>query len=274
MPNPAMGRFLNQLKNVKSKGNGGYLALCPAHDDHNRSLSIDEKDGKVLVKCFTGCTTEQIVSAIGLEVPNLFEDTPPGRDRAAAKRTVYEIKRDGVVIAKHVRTDTDKGKSFHWEDGNGKIGLTEKVADLPLYGSWDLQDPPFIILCEGEKARDALTKAEFPAISSYGAEAIPSRKVLASIGHYSIFLWPDNDAPGLKHMHTIARILTELASEAPVLWCAPQVIHWTDAPPKGDAYDAIARKVDINELLGDAKVWEDTAISAPIPGGIRGLWDA
>jgi hypothetical protein len=43
---------------------GGWIARCPAHDDHNPSLSISEKNGKVLVKCHTGCEQERVIAAL------------------------------------------------------------------------------------------------------------------------------------------------------------------------------------------------------------------
>ncbi|MBK7803728.1 MAG: hypothetical protein IPJ55_13885 [Chloracidobacterium sp.] len=53
----------------------GFSALCPAHDDRTPSLSISEgSGGKILLKCFTGCSTDSILSAIGLEMKDLFAD--------------------------------------------------------------------------------------------------------------------------------------------------------------------------------------------------------
>ena len=41
------------------KARGGWMARCPAHDDHTPSLSIAEAaDGKVLVHCHAGCAQE------------------------------------------------------------------------------------------------------------------------------------------------------------------------------------------------------------------------
>ena len=63
----------------KPKARGkGWVALCPAHPDRQPSLSVDEsKDGKVLLKCFAGCSCQAIVAAVGLKVADLF----PGRGR-------------------------------------------------------------------------------------------------------------------------------------------------------------------------------------------------
>ena len=43
-----------------------WQAGCPAHDDHHPSLSITPKGEKVLIHCFTGCTPEAILAALGL----------------------------------------------------------------------------------------------------------------------------------------------------------------------------------------------------------------
>jgi hypothetical protein len=39
-----------------------FTARCPAHDDRRPSLSVREgADGRVLVWCFAGCPTEDVV---------------------------------------------------------------------------------------------------------------------------------------------------------------------------------------------------------------------
>lgn len=50
-------------------GLGGDLStgkcLCPAHNDHNPSLSVTEDaSGKVLVKCWAGCTQDALIGAL------------------------------------------------------------------------------------------------------------------------------------------------------------------------------------------------------------------
>jgi hypothetical protein len=41
-----------------------WIARCPAHDDHDPSLSITEKNGKVLFVCRAGCAQAAIVNAL------------------------------------------------------------------------------------------------------------------------------------------------------------------------------------------------------------------
>lgn len=43
----------------------GWKACCPAHEDHDPSLSITAgKDGKVLLKCFAGCAQLQVIDTL------------------------------------------------------------------------------------------------------------------------------------------------------------------------------------------------------------------
>jgi hypothetical protein len=51
----------------------GWTARCPAHDDHDPSLSIGQNiHGDVLLHCFVGCATEEIVRVLGLTMEDLF----------------------------------------------------------------------------------------------------------------------------------------------------------------------------------------------------------
>ena len=65
---------LGRLKVASHNGNGA-MAFCPAHDDRSRpSLSVKAEDGKLLMHCFAGCRTEDVVAAMGLEMGDLFAD--------------------------------------------------------------------------------------------------------------------------------------------------------------------------------------------------------
>jgi hypothetical protein len=85
---------LARLQGVRRNGNG-WMALCPAHADKNPSLSINEGKGKILLKCFAGCTTEAVCAATGIELSELFNDN------GAAPRIVAEydyVDEAGVLL--------------------------------------------------------------------------------------------------------------------------------------------------------------------------------
>ncbi len=66
-----------KLEKVKRTGQGKWLACCPAHNDKSPSLAIKETDdGKILVHCFSGCSVDEILSAVGLSFEDLMPDNP------------------------------------------------------------------------------------------------------------------------------------------------------------------------------------------------------
>lgn len=66
-------QVLSRLHCVRRSGRTGFIARCPAHDDRHPSLSLRAtKDGTILVKCFAGCSTRSVVTAIGLTMNDLF----------------------------------------------------------------------------------------------------------------------------------------------------------------------------------------------------------
>lgn len=64
--------LLSQLRKVKRTGHGNYIACCPSHNDKNPSLAIRDDEGKILLRCFSGCSAYEVVSAVGLELSDLF----------------------------------------------------------------------------------------------------------------------------------------------------------------------------------------------------------
>lgn len=68
-------KLLDKLTKVRRTKADCYSALCPAHDDKRPSLSIRERDdGVLLLKCWHGCATHEIVSAVGLKMQDLYPD--------------------------------------------------------------------------------------------------------------------------------------------------------------------------------------------------------
>jgi len=57
------------------KTGDGWVARCPAHEDHRPSLSIQERHGKVLVYCFAGFRQVDVLDA--LRQRGLWPDKPP-----------------------------------------------------------------------------------------------------------------------------------------------------------------------------------------------------
>ena len=67
-----IGNLLNRLEKVKGR-KGRWTACCPAHGDRSPSLAITQlDDGRILLKCFAGCSAYEIVSSVGMDMQDLF----------------------------------------------------------------------------------------------------------------------------------------------------------------------------------------------------------
>ena len=253
--NSTIETILAKLDNVKKRQAGGWTARCPSHEDQHNSLAVTEETGKILLHCFRGCSTTQIVAALGLEMSSLFGDPPiPTSSKKTHKEIISQTAwgitdTKGNMIAQHIRYNHDDGsKSFAWFR-NGKKGLDGyKVEDLPLYGLYPMATSSRVIITEGEKAADSLIKRGYTALGTVcGASSCPSKDSLLVLkGYERVDLWPDNDPPGKAHMNNIAQRAIEIG-------ICPHIIIWAEAPPQGDAADYLG---DIESLLEQAIEWK------------------
>ena len=115
--------LLLRLEGVKPTGRARWLAKCPSHADRTPSLAIRElDDGRVLVHCFAGCATEEILSAVGLAFDNLFPPRPPKVEGARPERRswipsdAFAIARFEIAVVFLIACDMHKGKAISDQD--------------------------------------------------------------------------------------------------------------------------------------------------------------
>lgn len=136
--------LLARLEKVSRRGGGRYTARCPAHQDRDPSLSIGEaQDGRILIKCFAGCTPDDITAAIGMD---LWDLAPPNLKNYRSmmehvhKRTPQQQREDRVLeLAKSTRrrlTEKEKRRVIQAvERGAVPDGFADEVrkqASKPL----------------------------------------------------------------------------------------------------------------------------------------------
>src|SRR5688572_24047833 len=73
----------------------GAMARCPAHDDQKQSLHISVgNDGRVLLNCFAGCETSDVLKHVGKSFRDLFPreawHTISGRGREQYSLITYD----------------------------------------------------------------------------------------------------------------------------------------------------------------------------------------
>ena len=111
------------------RGSGPWTAECPAHEDRSPSLSVTQADGRVLIHCHAGCTASDVLAALHLRWPDLFDG-----DRTAALRG--GARTSTAAVRGGAKTTTSQRKS-RLDDVNRILrafedtGLTWRCAASP-----------------------------------------------------------------------------------------------------------------------------------------------
>lgn len=104
--------LLDRLDGVRPRTAGAWMARCPAHRDKSPSLSVREcDDGTVLIRCFAGCPTHDVVAAVGLELSDLFPPRQVGTHAGKSRKrppilsgdVLRALSQDLLVIGQAVR---------------------------------------------------------------------------------------------------------------------------------------------------------------------------
>src|SRR5690554_6650334 len=121
-------RLLARLDKVKANGPGRWLACCPAHDDRSPSLAIREtEDGTILLKCFTGCPTGDVLAAAGMEMHELFPRRESDAYQSAKRPGEWWVPRDVLAaIAREALVVMLAAEAV----GAGKVLAHEDLARL------------------------------------------------------------------------------------------------------------------------------------------------
>ncbi len=235
------------LERLHAQRNGtGWSAHCPAHEDRNASLSISEgRDGRVLLHCHAGCPTEQIVSAMGLKMGDLF---PPSQApaRAYIVKTYDYTDAAGNLLFQVVRFDP-KGFRQRHPDGNGgwiwKMQGVERVLYRLAAVLEAVKAGQVIYICEGEKDVDALTRLGLCSTTNAGGAGKWLPQYTEALTGAKVIIIADRDDPGRKHAALVAASLQGKALSVKVLELPDRDGHTIK-----DAHDWLAAGGTLAEL--------------------------
>ena len=260
-------RFVHALEakgcRVRQHADGKVRAQCPAHRDRKPSLSVTLAGTRLLVNCFTGCNTSDILAALGLSFSDLFSlspSQPTPRPRQVAVYTYADA--SGIVVAEKVRYEP---KQFRWRrpDRSAPQGYTWNLEGLegrlPLYRLPELRGP-LIILTEGEKAVDRLRALGLTATCPpSGAGSWPDRftEELVRIGINEIAILPDADRPGHQQAERIAASIHR-TSHMGVREMRTKILDLPNLPASGDVVDwldAGGGAIDLTRRIAETPLW-------------------
>ena len=196
-----MKSILSKLRGCRYKEAGKWQAICPAHSDHDPSLSITLVDNKILLHCHAGCDVEDILYELGIEMKDLFfvnegnvgADMPKSQQRGnnctlsdyarykglpvttlegfglqdsrygkRCRLVIPYLDEKGNEVSIRYRNSLAGDNRFEWKKG----------SKIFLYGLWklhDAYDEGYIIIVEGESDCHTLWSCGYPAIGVPGA---------------------------------------------------------------------------------------------------------
>jgi hypothetical protein len=258
----AMTTAADLARQLKAKRSGsGWIARCPAHEDHRESLSISEgEDGRLLAHCHAGCSFEQIIRAAGVE-----PEKPNGRDRGTTKpkgRIVatydYHDAR-GEIVFQVVRYAPKDFRQRRPDGNGGWIWGRGNTPPLP-YRLPQLLNANEVFIVEGEKDADNLAKLGLAATCNPGGadkDGEGGSKWPVGFGRYfdgrHAILVPDNDDARRRHVQAVAKKLHGKAASI-------RILELPDLPPKGDVSDWLAAAGTrdlLEELAAEASYFDE-----------------
>lgn len=235
---------LSRLKVIKRNGKG-FLACCPAHDDSNPSLSINEgDDGRVLLNCFAGCDTASVVDALGLEMSDLFPKEQPAPPPPGAPTSIYSYRdADRSLLFQVLRF---KPKTFRQRrpDGNdGWIndlkGVKRVLYNLPELIEADPAEPVYIV--EGEKDVNRLASLGLLATCNPMGAGKWHDSYSETLRGRTCIILHDNDKAGQLHAIRVRRELADYAQ-------AVKIVELPNLPAGGDVSDWLEAGGTVEEL--------------------------
>jgi 5S rRNA maturation endonuclease (ribonuclease M5) len=206
--------------------NDGWKVCCPAHDDRNPSLSIDHTPDRVLLKCHAGCSTEAIVSALGMTMADLYAAPSTRSTHTHVPQHRREEAYDycdahGALLYQKVRVEVPgKKKTFYFRrpDPANPDAYINGVGDSPrvpynlpaVLAAKERGEP--IYTAEGEKDCKTLMSMGYVATcNDDGAGKWPQSCVDALTSAHVIML-PDNDTAGENHARIVQQALAGKAA--------------------------------------------------------------
>ena len=274
-----LNELAGRLNNVRPKPGGGFTSRCPAHDDRENSLSVDQAaDGKLLLHCFAGCSAAGVCRALGITTADLSGENgrrPAGPSAARRVVATYPYTdATGKLLFEVLRYDP---KSFCQRRPDGKGGWTYNLAGVQrvLYRLPQVlaavRAGEAVFLAEGEKDADALARLGLVATTNPGGAAKWSDSYTNALAGADVVVLPDNDAAGERHAEQVA---TALAGKARRI----RILRLPGLPEKGDVSDWLAAGGTREELLrlaAEAPDWtpEDAVAVATDVAVLRRLAD-
>lgn len=209
--------------NPRGNAERGWDARCPAHQpDRKPSFHLGEgEDGRALVTCHRGCSTDEICAALGLTVAGLFPEEQDNTSRNGKGKIVEVypyVDEHGDPLFEVVRFDP-KGFSQRRPDGTWGIkGVRRVLYRLPRVRE-AIKEGERVYVVEGERdvhALEALGKvATCNPMGAGPGKWLP--EFSESLRGAEVVIVADRDEAGYPHAEAVRASLAGIAASEKVV---------------------------------------------------------
>jgi hypothetical protein len=247
----ALDKVLDQVERVKQNGEQAWIASCPVsghgqgRGDRTPSLSIAYRDDKVLLNCMSGCHVQDVLLALGLDWPDLWDGQFNERPTTIAAWTY--AKPDGSPYFTVERQQTATGKRFvqrvagHDRPGYPP-GFKPSIYRLPeILAAAKKGEEVYVV--EGEKSVHAAEHLGLIGTTApNGAKAWRDYYSVWFIGCKRVTIVVDNDLAGQEYAASVAVSLR--SKNIPV-----RTVRVATDVPKADLYDHVLAGYGVEQLI-------------------------
>ncbi len=219
---PVLDKVLSHFEPVRGVGGDNFMALCPAHEDREPSLSIGWGDkGKVVLHCQAGCDVADVLKAASLTWADLepkphVVETYDYEDEDGQLR--FQVLRMEPKGFRQRRVDPMRPGNFI----NNMHGAPALIFNLPKVAD-AIRNGDRVLITEGEKDVLALAQGVSAVATSNpgGAGKWTHDHSAFFIGTESrVTIVADRDAPGYRHALSVHASLAEVGVSAEIVHSA------------------------------------------------------
>ena len=224
--NASIEYLCDNLQGVKRSGSG-WIALCPAHEDHSASLHFQRGVKRdVVMHCFAGCTFEAIVETCGLSAEMRRDVVEPEAkypyDDAEGRPSYVVLRNPGKSFVQYSWNAT--GEVVRNVEGIKRLlyRLPEVLATAKSSGD--------VWVVEGERDVETLRGQGIVATTAPNGANVkwPLDLVEPLRGSRRVVIIADSDSPGRRAVRQRHEAISKVVDD----------VRWIDlAPSRDDGYD-------------------------------------
>jgi len=260
--------YREHVKKLKVKDNGQGMGLCPFHDDHKPSLSVNTNRGAF--HCYV-CGAEGSVFDFEMRLNGI--DFKEALHSLGARVGIQASTQQRQIVKTYDYPDENnkllyqtvrfKPKNFMQRRTDGKGGFIWNLKETPLvpYSLPAVLEADSVVATEGEKDADILTALGFTATCNPMGAGKWRHEFNKHFKGKRVAILQDNDEPGRRHAQQVAVNLQPIAEsvkviELPGLREKGDVTDWINTQ-RAEGKDDDKIKRELIEIIKQTLEWEE-----------------